>query len=203
LSRHTKQEAAATRDAIIDAAEALFEKNGVSRTSLDAIARAANVTRGAIYWHFRDKADLFRAMQERARLPQEQFFESRSLDLEERSLDALQEATIEMMRRFVGDARARRVYGIILFRCEYVGELGADLLRCEADGRMLGVVRQVFNRAAEAGGLRPRWTAALASDAYVCMLVGIFSEWVRRGEEMDMVETATPMLESLFSGFRA
>ncbi|WP_082490811.1 TetR family transcriptional regulator [Aureimonas sp. Leaf454] len=202
MSRHTKEEAAATRDAIIDAAERLFDENGVARTSLEAVARAAKVTRGAIYWHFRDKTDLFRAMQARARLPQEQFFESRAIDLEERSLDALREATTGMMQRFVGDARARRVYGIILFRCEYVGALGADLLRCEADDRMLAVIRQVFRRAEETGALGPRWPAERAADAYVCMLVGIFSEWLRRGGEMDMIATAEPMLDSLFAGFR-
>jgi TetR/AcrR family acrAB operon transcriptional repressor len=55
MVRRTKEEAAATRDSILDAAEILFAKNGVSRTTLQHIATAAGVTRGAIYWHFVDK----------------------------------------------------------------------------------------------------------------------------------------------------
>jgi TetR/AcrR family acrAB operon transcriptional repressor len=55
----------ATRNALIDAAERLFDSQ-VPRTSLQDIAQAAGATRGAIYWHFKDKADLFNAMMERA-----------------------------------------------------------------------------------------------------------------------------------------
>ncbi|KSB87046.1 hypothetical protein LFZ31_05135 [Salmonella enterica subsp. enterica serovar Newport str. S09097] len=36
----------------------LFSQQGVSATSLAEIANAAGVTRGAIYWHFKNKSDL-------------------------------------------------------------------------------------------------------------------------------------------------
>jgi TetR/AcrR family acrAB operon transcriptional repressor len=71
MARRTKEEAAATRDSILDAAEKLFVEQGVSRTTLQHIASAAGVTRGAIYWHFDDKGALFNAMMERATLPLE------------------------------------------------------------------------------------------------------------------------------------
>ena len=66
MARRTKDEAEQTRDAILDAAEKVFYKRGVARTSLDEIARAAKVTRGAVYWHFKDKMELSEAMVERA-----------------------------------------------------------------------------------------------------------------------------------------
>ena len=69
MARRTKQEAMATRDSLLDAAEQLFQRQGVSRTTLAQIAAAAGVTRGAVYWHFKDKADLFEAMLARVRLP--------------------------------------------------------------------------------------------------------------------------------------
>ena len=53
MARRTKAEAQATRNALIDAAERLFDSQGVSRTSLQDIAQAAGATRGAIYWHFK------------------------------------------------------------------------------------------------------------------------------------------------------
>ena len=49
----------------------MFFKRGVARASLEEVARSAGVTRGAVYWHFRDKLDLFAAIEERLRLPQE------------------------------------------------------------------------------------------------------------------------------------
>ena len=60
--RRTKEEAAQTRAALLDAAEQLFAERGVSRTSLADIAAAAGVTRGAVYWHFRNKSELLDAI---------------------------------------------------------------------------------------------------------------------------------------------
>ena len=55
----TKQQAGETRRQIIDAALTAFSEQGVSATSLVDIAKQAGVTRGAIYWHFKNKVDLF------------------------------------------------------------------------------------------------------------------------------------------------
>ena len=71
MVRRTKEEAQRTRERILDTAEREFQRRGVSRTSLEEMARAAGVTRGAIYWHFKDKADLFNAMMKRVTLPLE------------------------------------------------------------------------------------------------------------------------------------
>ncbi|MBY0410356.1 MAG: TetR family transcriptional regulator, partial [Burkholderiaceae bacterium] len=57
MARRTKEDANATRTRLIDAAESVFLQKGVSRASLNDIARAAGTTRGAIYWHFKDKVD--------------------------------------------------------------------------------------------------------------------------------------------------
>src|SRR3546814_5584646 len=67
--KRTKADAARTRELLLDAAEELFLRKGVSRTSLEEIARAAGMTRGAVYWHFRNKCDLFQAMHQRVELP--------------------------------------------------------------------------------------------------------------------------------------
>ncbi|WP_291742772.1 TetR family transcriptional regulator, partial [Limnobacter sp. UBA1615] len=69
MVRKTKEEAQETRNLILDTAEAVFSEKGVSRTTLNDIAKAADLTRGAIYWHFKNKADLFDAMFQRAILP--------------------------------------------------------------------------------------------------------------------------------------
>ena len=73
MARKTKEEALETRNLILDTAQKVFYSKGVAHTSLNDIARAAGVTRGAIYWHFQNKADLFNAMLERVILPIEEF----------------------------------------------------------------------------------------------------------------------------------
>ena len=67
--RRTKQQSERTRQDIIAAARRVFARQGVTRTTLEEIAVAAGVTRGAIYWHFADKTELFFAMREQVAVP--------------------------------------------------------------------------------------------------------------------------------------
>ena len=58
------QHVADTRKALTDAARRLFTQQGYGATGTEEIVAAARVTRGALYHHFRDKTDLFRAVME-------------------------------------------------------------------------------------------------------------------------------------------
>jgi TetR/AcrR family acrAB operon transcriptional repressor len=69
MARKTKENAELTRQQLIDAARQVFLARGVSRTTMEHIAVQAGVTRGAIYWHFNNKLDLFQAMREQVLLP--------------------------------------------------------------------------------------------------------------------------------------
>ena len=89
MVRKTKQDAQATRARILDTAECVFQRKGVSATSLQEIAQAAGLTRGAIYWHFQNKADLFDAMLQRVVLPLECSLEHRDADEDTDPLVAL------------------------------------------------------------------------------------------------------------------
>lgn len=60
--RRTKEDAAVTRRQVAEAALELFSQQGYAATTLKEVAARAGVTRGAIYWHFRDKADLFNSI---------------------------------------------------------------------------------------------------------------------------------------------
>ncbi len=58
MARRTKEEAEETRKSILAAALEIFCEKGYSRTTFDEIARRINLTKGAIYWHFRNKTDI-------------------------------------------------------------------------------------------------------------------------------------------------
>jgi AcrR family transcriptional regulator len=59
------QTARATRDALIRVGMELFAKRGYADVGTEEIVARAKVTRGALYHHFEDKRDLFRAVHER------------------------------------------------------------------------------------------------------------------------------------------
>jgi len=61
------QQSAETRKAILDSCRQLFAKHGFSTTSIDDIAKASGITKGAVYWHFTSKKELFEAILEQIR----------------------------------------------------------------------------------------------------------------------------------------
>ena len=129
MVRRTKEEALATRNSILDAAELLFVKQGVSATTLQHIATAAGVTRGAIYWHFEDKGEMFNAMMERVKMPLEaarqQMEQSNTLE----PLQALAEHMMTCFRVTVQDPQARRVFEIATLKMEFTDELNSVRIR--------------------------------------------------------------------------
>lgn len=125
MARRTKEDADATRNALLDAAEQVFYEKGVARATLADIALVAGASRGAIYWHFKDKVDLFNAMVERVTLPLEDACNSERLLSLESPLERLQLVIGELLEIIETNERARRVLEIAIYRVEYVTELSA------------------------------------------------------------------------------
>ena len=126
MARKTKIETEQTRLQIIAAARRVFAERGVSRTTLAQIAKEAGVTRGAIYWHFKNKPDLFFAMMEQVSLP--------LIDRIDGNLPAvspgdpllgIQASMIEILRLLKEDEVARTTFEIVVLKCEYVDEFAS------------------------------------------------------------------------------
>jgi AcrR family transcriptional regulator len=66
--RTQRERSESTVALVLDAARELFAESGYAATSLEAIAAAAGVTKGAVYHHFANKREVFRAVYERERL---------------------------------------------------------------------------------------------------------------------------------------
>ncbi len=129
MVRRTKEDALATRHRLLDAAETLFLAKGVSHTSLQDIARQAGTTRGAVYWHFKDKADLFNAMVDRVTLPLEASLEFLAHDEQATPLAHVCSGIRQALLRIVTDTQTRRVFEVATLKVEYIDELQAIRLR--------------------------------------------------------------------------
>ncbi len=68
MAKRTHEDAELTKQAILDSAFRLFSRRGYESTSLSDIARFAGVTRGAIYWHFKDKGQILVELCEKVNL---------------------------------------------------------------------------------------------------------------------------------------
>jgi TetR/AcrR family acrAB operon transcriptional repressor len=179
MARRTREEALETRNRIVDAAERVFSRRGVSRTSLDDVARAAGVTRGAIYWHFKDKADLFEAMLSRVTLPMEEMVERAGDEATSDPIGQLRACSVAVLRKVTGDARARRVFDVVAHKCEYVDEMAAvgrrlSRMRANCLKRLESGFRNAIRRGLLPATVEPR-RAAVALHALVD---GLITNWL-------------------------
>ncbi|MBU0539498.1 MAG: TetR/AcrR family transcriptional regulator, partial [Gammaproteobacteria bacterium] len=99
--RRSKADAEVTRARILDAAGKLFASQGITRTRLSDVAAEASVTRGAIYWHFKDKEALIEAMMDSVSAPTNAALEalSNTRQNEVLSLDMLRNVIIGAFER--------------------------------------------------------------------------------------------------------
>lgn len=156
MVRKTKEEAERTRKDLIDAARRVFHQCGVSRSSLEKIAQEAGVTRGAVYWHFKDKAELFFAMREDVFVPMVQRTDSFLLsEAYDNPLDAIEASLNEFFRVLEDCAVVREVFEIMISRCEYVGEFASVQEEVGRPAReFLAKIERIYQLAADKGKLR-------------------------------------------------
>ena len=121
MARRTKAEADETRTKLLDAAEEVFFEKGVSRTSLGDIALRAGASRGAVYWHFKDKVDVFSSMLARICMPFDEICDDKYGELP--PLERIRRSMLTVFESMDGDDRRRKIFETALFKMEYVGEL--------------------------------------------------------------------------------
>jgi TetR/AcrR family acrAB operon transcriptional repressor len=133
MARRTKEDALVTRNRILDAAEHVFFDKGVAHTSLADIAQQAGVTRGAIYWHFENKVDLFGAMLERVLLPIDELLKMPSDTPPPDPLGKMRGILTWCLHGVARDPQVRRVFGIVYLKCGYVADMEPLFERRRAD----------------------------------------------------------------------
>ena len=201
--RRTKEEAAATRDSILDAAEKLFVEQGVSRTTLQHIATAAGVTRGAIYWHFDDKGALFNAMMERVTLPFECALSRLGKSDATTVLDDLCQFFVEIFRVTETNPQARRVLEIASLKVEFVSEM--DAVRVRRRQSKCELTEQVVERIklAQASGLiQPDVEPKLLAIGLWSLMDGLIRNWMFEPTSFSLVELGGKMIGTMLDGIR-
>ncbi len=181
MVRRTKEDAEATRQKLLDTAERLFQSNGVSRTSLQDIAAGAGTTRGAIYWHFKDKADMFNAMLERVCLPLEEPLQhvGESASKSPAPLAALRQSLCEAFRRTEHDEQTQRVFEIATLQVEYSGEMEAvKERRLQARAQALCRMEQCLRAEAKRQGLALKPSAGKAAIGLFITVDGVIQNWL-------------------------
>ncbi|WP_428852013.1 TetR family transcriptional regulator [Imbroritus primus] len=176
MVRRTKEEAQETRNRILDAAENVFHERGVARTSLSDIAHAATVTRGAIYWHFRNKADLFAAMCDRIKMPMDAMFDPDRVE-DGDYVAQLRRIGEYLLQQMLDNPQWRKIFEILFHKCEFVEDTEPMLTRLQQSCResMTRTERTIRN-AIERGQLPADLDVPVAVAYYHATLSGIIGD---------------------------
>ncbi|MEO8385516.1 MAG: TetR family transcriptional regulator [Betaproteobacteria bacterium] len=204
MARKTKEEALETRNRLLDTAEHIFSVRGVSRTSLAEIAEAAGVTRGAIYWHFKNKVDLFDAMMERVTAPLSDGTEAIGDTSLENPLLFIKSSALGVLLRLANDKQTQRVFDIVNHKCEYVDEMEA--LRSRHHDSCMSCIDHVetgFRNAVKKGLLPTTVNPRRASRGLHALIDGMISNWLLNREFISLSRDAEPIIDYYLLGLGA
>ncbi|HEY0906726.1 MAG TPA: TetR family transcriptional regulator [Methylophilus sp.] len=201
MVRKTKEDAAITRQRIVDAAREMFLLKGVSRTSLEQIAAHAGVTRGAVYWHFQNKAELFYAMREQVFLPLIDRMDDTLLSEQDGPasdpLGRIRTHLVSTIHILSQDQTTRETYEVMMTKCEYVDEF-AEVLKSILSN-CSGLVHKMelaYTKAQEIGQVDTQLTAAeLAMDTHL-FFSGLLHMWVKDTEGLLFRDRATQLIDT-------
>jgi len=198
MVRKTKEDAELTRRRIIDAARAVFLARGVSRSTLEHIASHAEVTRGAVYWHFKNKTEIFHAIREQVFLPLiDRMDDTLTIQGNEDPLTQIENSLCDTINELNENIEMRQTYEIMMIKCEYVDEFATVLQQILNNCSNITEKIQLAYERAEAqqlliGRNNPR---ALAVDTHL-FFSGLLHMWVKDFDGSRFRFQATDLIKS-------
>lgn len=198
MARNTKQQAQETRNHIINAAIERFSEVGVSKTSLADIAAAAGVTRGAIYWHFKNKTDLLNEIWAQS--------DSVMADLEVEYQSKYPADPLSVMRAMIGyvfdatahDPKRRALMEIIYHKCEFMGEMATlQLMQQNLYLECYEKIEEVLKQCIAAKQLPDNLDTLRAAIIIRGYISGIIENWLFMPESFDLAGEAKRLVDTL------
>ncbi|MFJ7109245.1 efflux system transcriptional repressor EmhR [Pseudomonas sp. NPDC098740] len=186
MVRRTKEEAQETRSQILEAAEKAFYERGVARTTLADIATLAGV-RGAIYWHFSNKADLVQAMLDTLQEPLDEMAKASESEDELDPLGCMRKLLIHLFHQVALDPKTRRINEILFHKCEFTDEM-CDLrqqrreVSLDCNERIALALSNAVNR----GQLPENLDTARAAISLHAYIDGILYQWLLAPDSFEL-----------------
>lgn len=198
--RRTKEEAEVTRNRLLDAALAVFSRQGYADTRLDDIAQEAGVTRGAIYHHFGGKVELYQALLEERFTRANRVWEE-AIEQGGTPLQLLRRMMVRALQYLEEDADYRAVQELVIFKTGHVTELAESMAKKqEATRQMVAHFTRLIEQGIDAGELRPGINPRDAAFAAIGLLNGVSLMWLLDPKLFSLRARAENIVESYLKG---
>ena len=200
--RRTKEEAAATRATLLKTALAVFSAKGYSAATLDDVAKAAKMTRGAIYWHFKSKADLYNTLAQEvsargAAVVQQAVAEGGSL------IEILRRVFVRQCALIEEDKDARAVMELALFKTGLDPELQAGRKKqLEAGNALIAGITEAMRQGIAQGVLRNDTDPVDMARAFLAFENGAIQLWLASPKSFSLKASAESFADILMDGLQ-
>ncbi|ABA90331.1 transcriptional regulator, TetR family [Syntrophotalea carbinolica DSM 2380] len=202
MARKTKAEAEQTRRDILEAALELFHAKGYTRTTLEEIARSAGVTRGAIYWHFKDKVDLFNGLKDEIECSTETRLEDLLL-VSVNELSDFRDNILRLYRNLENDEHFKKFFELIFLRAEFTEELQPVLNQFKIKlHRLQQKDTDDFSRLQQAGKISANQDCVQCAFALRCLIIGSLNSWLIEEGTFSIVERGGALIDHFLNSLR-
>jgi len=187
-----------TRANIIKAAISLFAKNGFHNTSITEIAKLCKLSKGALYWHFKDKEDLLMAVIEQVKQEWKDVLRKelkRNWSAREkihRILDLLVKTTLENKERYV-------IFIILIAEFTEVDERFERVLR-EGFMEFFDFIAQIVDEGKREGSIHPDINPHLMAVAFMGIWQGTLLQWLLNRNEVELADLVNCLRSMVFNG---
>ncbi len=191
----SKSENKDTRKTIILSALKLFSEKGFQATSISEICKNANVSKGALYWHFKDKQDLYlQLMYDVIReILVESMFE---VNQEKSPLLRLKKHLNNYLTQLSTNEVYQEAYRLFVREMQF--DQFADMERLSAQVKEDFKFESYFQDAVAQGELPKVLTVNQYYEMYTHMFDGIIINWLMRGKEFDLIEFGNKLFDYVY-----
>jgi TetR/AcrR family acrAB operon transcriptional repressor len=198
--KKTKEEASQTRQAVLAAALKTFGKYKYSGTSLEAVAKEAGMTRGAIYWHFKNKFELLHAVIEDGYRKADERI-NRVLQSSDRPLNKVRQLIREFILIISGDDEFRVMEELLVFKIQRKKELSRLYTEhMEHVSEIKTWMKTLIMEGIAAGEIDPNVDPEIVVVAWISFVAGIKTAWLSDVTKISLKENAEDLANVFING---
>jgi TetR/AcrR family acrAB operon transcriptional repressor len=200
LMRRKKEDALLTRDTILDAGLRVFSRNGYALSTLEDIAKEAKVTRGAIYWHFENKVEIYAALVgERSSKAFAMFNEV--MNKKTSPVQKLRQLLTQSLIFLEENAEYRALLELTTFKTEVTEEMVPFIQqKVENNRRLVASFMKLVEEGRTMGEMRSDIDPNSAALAIMGFLNGILLSWLTDPRAFSPKEQAETIVETFLHG---
>lgn len=205
MARKTKEEAEKTFHLLLETASRLFTTQGVASTTLNHIAEEAGLTRGAVYWHFKGKDDIIRALWETYSMPKIEPLKAKIFELEEgAALERFKQIIFELIDLIKSDHQVGQAFQIVMNNVESTENKSAlqNFLN-EEKAQFKNSLLHGFNAISKSHQLRGNLSSDTCAVGFLCFLHGMLGQHFCPQDKVDLGVHGRIFIEIYLNGIFA